>query len=193
MKGTELAVLRAVYDLMLVTMNPFQGPKGSPVPITGEFGPASRSAVIHIQDDFGLTTDGELGPHTFFHFGAGVGPFTTYGGPAYGSRRLAPGAAGGDATRLRNRLSTFRHGSLLGHAADGDGDDPARTACAHRAPRAGGGARSFATGRWPGARRSGARAGVMRPGETRPGRDRSLHRRRPGSWTHPAVHESRIR
>jgi peptidoglycan hydrolase-like protein with peptidoglycan-binding domain len=117
--GTDVAVLQAVYDLMLQTMNPPQGPMGQPVPITGRFDAATRQAVLNIQSYFGIGTDGVVGPATFFLFGQGVGAFTTYGGPVYGSRQLEPGASGGDVTILQNRLNTFRYAKIIGHPANG--------------------------------------------------------------------------
>lgn len=119
LRGTDVAVLQAIYDLMLDTMNPPQGPMGSPVPITGEFDSATRTAVVNIQDYFGLAVDGVVGPQTFFAFGQGVGSLTTYGGPVYGSRSLTPGDRGGDVTILQNRLNTFRYASIIGHPANG--------------------------------------------------------------------------
>lgn len=120
--GTDVAVLQAVYDLMLKTMNPPQGPMGSPIPITGTFDSATRQAVVNIQSYFGLTPDGVAGPNTFFVFGQGVGGNTTYGGPVYGSRQLEPGASGGDVIILQNRLNLFRYASIIGRPATGTFD-----------------------------------------------------------------------
>jgi peptidoglycan hydrolase-like protein with peptidoglycan-binding domain len=117
--GTDVAIVQAVYDLMLATMNPPQGPMGSPIPVTGHFDAATRAAVQSIQSYFGLNVDGVVGPNTFFVFGQGVGPHTTYGGPVYGSRELRQGDRGGDVTILQNRLNTFRYASIIGHPADG--------------------------------------------------------------------------
>lgn len=120
--GTDVAVLQAVYDLMLKTMNPPQGPIGSPVSITGMFNADTRTAVRNIQSYFGLTVDGVVGPQTFFVFDQGVGPNTTYGGPVYGSRQLQQGMSGGDVTILQNRLNCFRYSTIIGHPANGTFD-----------------------------------------------------------------------
>ncbi len=119
MTGTDVAVLQAVYDLMLMTMNPPLGPMGSPIPITGRFDAATRQAVRNIQSYFGLSVDGIAGTNTYFVYGQGVGPNTTYGGPVYGSRSLSQGSTGGDVTILQNRLNCFRYASILGGPADG--------------------------------------------------------------------------
>ena len=115
MRGTDVAVFQAVYNLMLKTMNPASGPIGSPVALDGIFGSASRQAAINIQAYFGLSTDGIVGPNTFFVFGQG----NTYGGPRFGSRTLQQGMSGGDVTVLQNRLNLYRYASILGAPADG--------------------------------------------------------------------------
>ncbi len=117
--GTDVAVVQAVYDLMLGTMNPPQGPMGASIPITGLYDTATVSAVTNIQSYFGLTVDGVVGPQTFFVFGQGVGPYTTYGGPVYGSRQLSLGQSGGDVLVLQNRLNCFRYAALLNEPATG--------------------------------------------------------------------------
>jgi len=63
-----------------------------------------------------------VGAQTFFLFGQGVGSNTTYGGPPYSSRQLAPGASGGDVIVLQNRLNLFRYASILGQPATGTFD-----------------------------------------------------------------------
>ncbi|MDA8204834.1 MAG: peptidoglycan-binding domain-containing protein, partial [Thermaerobacter sp.] len=103
--GTDVAVLRAVYDLMLEVMNPPKGPMGSPIPITKVYDAAAVQAVKNIQSYFGLSVDGIAGPNTYFVFGQGVGSRTTFGGPVYGSRQLSEGDTGGDVTILQNRLN----------------------------------------------------------------------------------------
>ena len=115
MMGTDVAVFQAVYNLMLKTMNPPQGPIGSPVTLDGVFGSSSRQAAINIQSYFGLSADGVVGPNTFFLFGQG----NTYGGPPFGSRTLQQGMSGGDVTVLQNRLNLYRYASILGAPADG--------------------------------------------------------------------------
>jgi peptidoglycan hydrolase-like protein with peptidoglycan-binding domain len=116
--GTDVAVLQAVYNLMLSTMSP--GPAGPPVTVSGTFDAATAQAVRNIQSYFGLTADGVVGPATYFVFGQGVGPNTTYGGPVYGSRTLSEGVSGGDVTVLQNRLNTFApYARLIGRSADG--------------------------------------------------------------------------
>ena len=39
--GTDVAVLQAVYNLMLSTMNPASGPMGTPITIDGHYGSAT--------------------------------------------------------------------------------------------------------------------------------------------------------
>lgn len=117
--GTDVAVLQAVYDLMLKTMNPASGPIGTAIDITGAFDNSTTAAVKAIQTYFGLTSDGIVGPNTYFVFGQGTGSHTTYGGPVYGSRQLQQGDAGGDVTILQNRLNCFRYSSIIGQPATG--------------------------------------------------------------------------
>ncbi|MCL5116043.1 MAG: peptidoglycan-binding protein [Firmicutes bacterium] len=120
--GTDVAIVQAVYDLMLETMNPPLGPMGSPISITGTYGSSTVQAVKNIQSYFGLSADGIVGPNTYFVFGQGVGSHTTYGGPVYGSRQLEQGMSGGDVTILQNRLNCFRYASIIGKPATGTFD-----------------------------------------------------------------------
>ncbi len=117
--GTDVAVLQAIYDLMLQVMNPPSGPMGSSIVIDGHYGSATIQAVKNIQDYFGLSVDGIAGPNTYFVFGQGVGSHTTYGGPVYGSRELSEGDNGGDVTILQNRLNCFTYVNTIGRPADG--------------------------------------------------------------------------
>ena len=117
--GTDVAIVQAVYDLMLDTMNPPLGPMGSPINITGTFDAATSQAVRNIQQYFGLSVDGVVGPNTFYVFGQAVGPYTSYGGPVYGSQELSEGESGGDVTILQNRLNCFRYASIIGAPASG--------------------------------------------------------------------------
>ncbi|MDA8345792.1 MAG: peptidoglycan-binding protein [Thermaerobacter sp.] len=119
LRGTDVAVLQGIYNLMLQVMNPPQGPMGSPITLDGIFGPQTRQAVLNIQSYFGLSVDGIAGPQTYFVFGQGVGPNTTYGGPVYGSRQLMQGTSGGDVKILQNRLNCFRYAGLIGQPATG--------------------------------------------------------------------------
>ncbi len=119
-QGTDVAVLQAVYNLMLKTMNPPEGPMGSPITITGTFDIRTRQAVCDIQSYFGLSVDEVVSSQTYFVFGQGVGPNTTYGGPVYGSRELSLGDHGGDVKILQNRLNCFSYASeIIGRPADG--------------------------------------------------------------------------
>lgn len=120
--GTDVAVLQAVYDLMLQAMGPPGGPIGSPITIDGRFGPTTQFAVLAIQRYFGLNADGVVGPQTYFVFAQGVGPNTTYGGPVYGSRQLERDQSGGDVIILQNRLNLFRYSSIIGRPATGTFD-----------------------------------------------------------------------
>jgi len=43
--GTDVAIVQAIYDLMLQTMNPPQGPMGNSISITGLFDASTRQAV----------------------------------------------------------------------------------------------------------------------------------------------------
>lgn len=119
LRGTDVAVLQAVYNLMLKTMNPPRGPMGNPIGLDGVFGNDTRQAVRSIQSYFGISTDGVVGPDTYFLFGQGVKSHTTYGGPVYGSRQLSKGDSGGDVTILQNRLNCFRYSTIIGHPANG--------------------------------------------------------------------------
>ncbi len=122
LRGTDVAIAQAIYNLMLMAMNPPEGPMGGPISVDGIFGPQTQGALRNIQSYFGLPADGVAGPGTYFLYGQGVGPNTTYGGPVYGSRQLSLGASGGDVTILQNRLNCFRYASLIGHPADGNFD-----------------------------------------------------------------------
>jgi peptidoglycan hydrolase-like protein with peptidoglycan-binding domain len=128
--GTDVAVVQVVYNLMVSTMNPPQGPMGTPITISGVFDQATVQAVTNIQSYFGLAVDGVVGPATFFVYGQGVGPNTTYGGPVYGSRQLQTGSSGGDVTILQNRLNGFRYASIIGHPANGTFDSATAAAVA---------------------------------------------------------------
>ena len=117
-RGSDVAILQALYDVMLQVMNP--APAGSPIPITGVFDATTQQAVRNVQSYFGLTVDGQVGANTYFVFGQGVGPNTTYGGPVFGSRELTQGMSGGDVTVLQNRLNTFApYARLIGAPANG--------------------------------------------------------------------------
>ncbi len=117
--GTDVAVIQSVYNLMLETMNPPEGPMGSPINITGTYDASTVAAVRNIQRYFSIAVDGVAGPNTYFLFGQGVAGHTTYGGPVYGSRQLSVGNVGGDVTILQNRLNCFRYASILGGPATG--------------------------------------------------------------------------
>lgn len=118
LRGSDVAVLQALYDVMLRVMNP--GPSGSPIPITGIYDATTAQAVRNVEAYFGLAVDGQAGSKVYFVFGQGVGPNTTYGGPVYGSRQLTQGMSGGDVTVLQNRLNTFApYARLVGGPASG--------------------------------------------------------------------------
>lgn len=117
--GTDVAVIQAVYDLMLRSMNPPEGPMGQPIKITGHFDAETVQAVKNIQSYFGLPVNGEVSASTYFVFGQGADSLAPYGGPDYGSRQLQQGDHGGDVTVLQNRLNGFRYASLIGHPANG--------------------------------------------------------------------------
>lgn len=132
--GTDVAVVQAVYNLMLDSMNPPNGPMGQPISVTGKFDHSTTVAVKNIQSYFGISVDGTVGTATFFLFGQGVGSNTTYGGPVYGSRQLSLGNSGGDVTILQNRLNCFRYASIIGAPANGSFNS--QTAAAVRAFKA---------------------------------------------------------
>ncbi len=117
--GTDVAVTQAIYNLMLLTMNPPQGAMGTPISVDGIFGTKTQQAVKNIQSYFAITIDGIVGPSTYFVFGQGIGANTTYGGPVYGSRQLSLGDSGGDVKILQNRLNCFRYANILGRPGDG--------------------------------------------------------------------------
>lgn len=119
LRGTDVAVLQAVYNLMLQVMNPPRGPMGSPIVVDAVFGPKTSRAVKNVQSYFGLAADGIAGPDTYFVYGQGTGVHTTYNGPVFGSRTLSEGTSGGDVKILQNRLNCFRYAATLGAPADG--------------------------------------------------------------------------
>lgn len=119
LRGTDVALVQSIYNLMLETMNPPLGPMGSPIKVDGVFGESTRQAVRNIQSYFGLATDGVVGPDTGFVFGQGTGDHVTYGGPVFDSRDLVQGDSGGDVTILQNRLNCFRYASIIGEPATG--------------------------------------------------------------------------
>ncbi|HEY3315753.1 MAG TPA: peptidoglycan-binding protein [Bacillota bacterium] len=116
-RGTDVAVLQYLFDVMVDVM-PAE-PLGPTISIDGVFGAATDAAVRRVQSYFRLSVDGIVGPQTFFAFGQGVGPNTTYGGPVFGSRNLSPGMTGGDVKIMQNRLNTFRYSLIVGSPADG--------------------------------------------------------------------------
>lgn len=120
--GTDVAIIQAVYNEMLKTMNPPQGPMGLPVNLTGTFDAGTTQAVKNIQSYFGLPVTGTVAANTYLVFGQGVGADTTYGGPVYGSRSLVQGDTGGDVTILQNRLNCFRYARMIGQPATGSFD-----------------------------------------------------------------------
>lgn len=121
--GTDVAIVQSVYNLMIHTMNPPNGPMGSVIKLTGTFDAATVAAVKNIQSYFGIAVDGIVDTETFFIFGQGIKSDTTYGGPVYGERQLALGQTGGDVTILQNRLNCFRYAFLIDHPADGTFDE----------------------------------------------------------------------
>ncbi|MCY0878778.1 MAG: peptidoglycan-binding protein [Firmicutes bacterium] len=129
--GTDVAVVQALYNLLVETMNPPQGPIGPAITISGHYDVKTAGAVKALQSYFGLAVDGVVGPVTYFTLGQGVGAYVPYGGPAYGSRELSFGVSGGDVTVLQNRLNCYRYAALLGAPASGTFD--ARTEDAVRA------------------------------------------------------------
>ncbi|MHB0884871.1 MAG: peptidoglycan-binding domain-containing protein [Bacillota bacterium] len=119
LKGTDVAILQGVFDLLLQVMNPPLGPIGPSIPITGEYDSATAQAVRNIQSYFGLAVDGVAGQETYWVYGQGVGSHVTYGGPIYGSRQLSQGLSGGDVKVLQNRLNLFRYASFVGGPGNG--------------------------------------------------------------------------
>lgn len=89
--GTDVAVIQSVYNLMIRTMNPPQGPLGAPVPVTGSFDTATVQAVKNIQSTFGLTANGVVAAATYFVFGQGVGPTPRMGVPSTEAGSLPKG------------------------------------------------------------------------------------------------------
>ncbi len=119
LRGTDVAVLQAIYNLMLATLHPPHGPLGRLIAITGAYDESTASAVRSVQAYFGLTDDGVVGEETYSAFGQGGRADAPYGGPAYGSRQLRVGSGGGDVTVLQNRLNIFRYGVDIGRPANG--------------------------------------------------------------------------
>jgi len=118
MQGTDVAVVQALYNLMLAAMAPTMA--GSQVVVNALYDVATDAAVRTVQTHFRLAVDGIVGADTYFVLGQGTGPHTTYGGPAYGSRSLSQGSAGGDVVVAQNRLNLFApYARLVGGPADG--------------------------------------------------------------------------
>ena len=123
-RGADVAVFQRLYNALAELLEP---PPGPLLVVDGAFGPASASAARLMQRRFGLTVDGVVGPSTYFALGHGVGAHVTYGGPAFGSRTLRPGDAGGDVYVLQNRLAV---GGWLQRAGDGLWAEPTGRALA---------------------------------------------------------------
>jgi peptidoglycan hydrolase-like protein with peptidoglycan-binding domain len=129
-RGTDVAVLQTLYDVLLRLADPTRGPIGSPVTVDGVYGPSTAEAVRAVQMYFGLTADGVAGPQIYRLFGQGVGPFVPYGGPRFGSRVMTEGDQGGDVAVLQNRLNCFRYARPLRGPADGFYGSSTRSAVA---------------------------------------------------------------
>ena len=114
--GTDVAVFQALAQTLRALLD---RPPPSRIAISGVFDPACGDAACELQRHFRLAGDGVVGPSTYFALGHGVGPYVTYGGPAFGERTLHTGAEGGDAYVLHNRLALFQYARLLGRPADG--------------------------------------------------------------------------
>ncbi len=140
--GTDVALLQAMYNLMLAAMTPPQGPMGKLIAISGVYDEATEAAVRGIQAYFGLAADGVVGEETYFVFGQSERPKAGYGGPPYGSRSLRVGSSGGDVKVLQNRLNLFRYQDDVGRSADGYFS--ARTAAAVAAMKGDACARGYA-------------------------------------------------
>lgn len=117
LRGTDVKVLQRIYDTMLALMNPPEGPLGEEIAIDGIYGEETADAVCDVQSYFGLPQSGFVGPEIYAVFGQVADAF---GGPAFGSRPLAPGVLGGDVTVLQNRLNTYRYARITGHPGNGD-------------------------------------------------------------------------
>ena len=115
LRGTDVAVLQSMYDLMLATMRPARGPIGRLVAISGVFTEETERAIRSVQSHFGLRADGVAGPRTYLAFGQAPGGQ----GPAFGRRPLGPGDRGDDVLVLQNRLNVFHYAQDIGHPADG--------------------------------------------------------------------------
>lgn len=116
MRGTDVKVFQRLYNTMLELMNPPEGPMGSRIQVTGVFDEESAQAAYNIQTYFGIPATFEVDVKTFQTMGQDNAAF---GGPAFGSRELTVGDAGGDVRVLQNRLNCMRYATILGHAATG--------------------------------------------------------------------------
>ncbi len=120
LRGTDVKVFQTLYDQLLVITHPPLGPIGTPITRDGSYGPQTAAAARTLQSYFGLSVDGVVGPQTALALGQGGREAIAYGGPAFGSRLLSQGEAGGDVVVLQNRLNLFRYAAALGGPADGD-------------------------------------------------------------------------
>lgn len=128
-RGTDIAIVQAVYNLMLRAMNPPEGPIGQPAAVTGRYDAPTQDAVRRIQSYFGRPATGVADREIYRIFGQIANPGA--GHPVYGGASLFRGSAGEDVTVLQNRLNCFRYAALIGRPADGRFD--AGTAAAVRA------------------------------------------------------------
>lgn len=117
MTGTDVKVLQ--FLLTVFRANAVSPSISNYALISGVYDAATAGLVREYQEFYGLTADGVAGPQTFFAFGQGTGPDTTYGGPVFGSRFLAVGSEGGDVVILQNRLNVYAFSQELGGPADG--------------------------------------------------------------------------
>ncbi len=125
--GTDVAILQALYNLLIDLVDPTGGTIGTAIAVDGVFGAKTRIAVLSVQNYFGLTADGIAGPQTFAALGQ---PVHAGGQVQYGRRALAQGSVGEDVKALQSRLNCFGYAQLLGRPADGRFD--AETASALR-------------------------------------------------------------
>ncbi len=113
--GTDVAILQLLNGLLLEVLEPPHGKIGPAIDADGVFGSRTRTAVLALQNYFGVTADGIAGPQTYALLGQST---ASEGGHSLGSRTLGLASGGADVQALQVRLSCFSYGATLGRPGD---------------------------------------------------------------------------